>query len=349
MITNYIYIMIFIIAFFIMFYAMFAKKTIIKPSKLYALAILLIIVGINMMWDKAYLLLFNPFVFIIAVLLVYPTLLKIYIKIRNAYFSGKTYKDLDTLNRECDFEYNPSIVGYLINQQVVFKDLSADILNLYAKRIINIKKSDNSKYIIEQGEKYSEFKGKVNKGDRYILDNFLENKKNFDYYIWKDLVEEEYYNLELSIYNNGMEDKKFFITNILIVFFTTLIIKLLGYSLMVGFMVGFLLALGFTFFYFVRGESKQNKNLKLTQKGKEEMSKSLKLKRFMEEYTLLDERTVEEIQIYEKYLPFAISLGVNKKYSNTIYNVFDSEELNEILKDIDFVETFGENSLWDIE
>ena len=53
----------------------------------------------------------------------------------------------------------------------------------------------------------------------------------------------------------------------------------------------------------------------------------------MENYTLLKNRNVEEIVIYERYIPYAIALGVNVTYRNTMFDIFDEEELKSIIED----------------
>lgn len=83
-----------------------------------------------------------------------------------------------------------------------------------------------------------------------------------------------------------------------------------------------------------KGNSKNSKDILYTSKGKEEIKKCLKLKKFMQEYTLLKARKPEEISIYELYIPYAITLGVNNNYKNTIYDVFEKTELKNILQAI---------------
>ena len=56
----------------------------------------------------------------------------------------------------------------------------------------------------------------------------------------------------------------------------------------------------------------------------------MKFKRFIQEYTLLKERSIEEIAIYESYIPYAIALDVNVQYKNTSFDIFDGMNLEEM-------------------
>lgn len=57
----------------------------------------------------------------------------------------------------------------------------------------------------------------------------------------------------------------------------------------------------------------QRKNRKLTQKGTNEQEKWKALKRFMENFSLLDEREVPALALWDKYLVFATAFGIADK------------------------------------
>lgn len=56
-----------------------------------------------------------------------------------------------------------------------------------------------------------------------------------------------------------------------------------------------------------------NKTRKLTQKGTDEQEKWKALKRYMDDFSLLNEREVPELALWEKYLVFATSFGIADK------------------------------------
>lgn len=69
----------------------------------------------------------------------------------------------------------------------------------------------------------------------------------------------------------------------------------------------------------------------LNVKGEEEVKKWLRFKKFIEEYTLIEDRTIEEIQIYEKYIPYSMALNINKEYKEL--ELFNRKEIQSLLKD----------------
>lgn len=311
-----------------------------KKKRFLAIICLILMIPIEVFpQGYKYMILINPGVFIGIAIILYGIYLKIHVKVRNKNYEIETYKDIDILNREVKFNYNPSIVGYLMNQELELRELSADILNLYAKKIINIKKDEKNHYNIECGEKYEEYKQVLNSSDKYIIDKLLVNDLDkFDFLEWKHNVKDEYEVLNLSKTKEYMSDKKFYTIVVTMVILGTIIFKILFNSIGWGIIVSLLIALGFVLGYSTIYQNSDNKHLKLTQKGEEEIKKCIKLKRFMEEYTLLEDRTPEEICIYESYIPYAVALGVNKKYYGTIYEIFGKEELKDIIEDIDIIE-----------
>ena len=162
-----------------------------------------------------YMIIANPILVLGLGIILYGIVLKIYVKVRNKNYE-EIYCDIDTLQRDINFEYNPSIVGYLMNQELELRDLSADILNLYAKKIINIKKDEISHYIIEQGEKYEDYEKVLNSGDTYILEKILKHSLKFNFLEWKHIVKDEYETLNLSKKREYMSNKKFYTIVVLI-------------------------------------------------------------------------------------------------------------------------------------
>ena len=56
---------------------------------------------------------------------------------------------------------------------------------------------------------------------------------------------------------------------------------------------------------------------KLNRKGKDELIKWIKFKKFIKEYSLIKDRKIEEVVLYEKYIPYAMALGINKEYNSS--------------------------------
>lgn len=300
-----------------------------------ALYFMLILILLNDVWYKIFI---NPQMLIISCFLIYGVLLKIYKNIRNVYYDKISKLDLDTLQRDINMDYNPSIAGYLMNQTVEFKELYADILNLYAKKIIKINTKDEK--VISYGEKYEKEKYNLKDSDKYILENIEDKFSRFDFSIWEKKVREEYKEYGFSKERKSISDKNFYTINILIIISSIIISLIVSNSAALGFIYGLMLATIFDFINYLIHVNKYNRDIYLTTKGKREIKNCLKLKRFMKEYTLLKDRKLEEVIIYEKYIPYAISLGINTRYEEII---FDEEALMKIMQQAGGIEFYEEN------
>ena len=89
--------------------------------------------------------------------------------------------------------------------------------------------------------------------------------------------------------------------------------------------------------------SKDHTQLLLNSKGKEEFKKWMKFKKFMSEYTLIEDKNVEDVILYEKYIPYSIVLGINKNYKDTIFSVFDENVLDSVMEEIKNDNFIGRN------
>ena len=250
------------------------------------------------------------------------------------YYKYDSIKDIDSLAREINIEYNPSIIGHLNNQKLEIKDLSADILNLFARKIINIKKDETDKYTVEKGDCYNKEINNLQESDKYIIEQIIMNFSDFDFELWSEKVKKQYKELDFTREINHISDKTFFIIILTTLVLGTIIINIFLNSILLSFTISAILGMAITFFMNAALQSKNNKNIILTKEGKENLKKCFKLKRFMTEYTLLDDRKPEEISIYEEYIPYAVALGINKEYKKTIYGIFDREELKDIIYSI---------------
>lgn len=157
-----------------------------------------------------YLIFTNPFSLGILTVFIFEIGIKVYKYIRNKYYNIEKIKEIIELKREIDFEYNPSIVGYLFKQEVGLEELSADILNLFAKKIINIEKDNKNKIIVKEGEKYNqEIVQGLSESDKYLTENLIDNLDSFDYEKWSGYIEKEYKDREFCKEPKKIKDKKY--------------------------------------------------------------------------------------------------------------------------------------------
>lgn len=76
-------------------------------------------------------------------------------------------------------------------------------------------------------------------------------------------------------------------------------------------------------------------------KNANELEKWLALKKFLNEFTIINERNVEEIKIWDKYLIYAIAMGVNKKIISEYIKLTNIRLINKNILDKYYVENIG--------
>ena len=292
----------------------------------------------------------NPVFIIFYITIAFGVFLFVYKKLRNIKFQKESYDDINYLNRDISTEYPPSIVGYLVNQNLGYRDLIADIIELYAKKIINISKVENQeerkiKFYLQDRD----YANKINSQSQMYIINTLINDINgnqtFNFEKWKQLVLQEYKDRKFAKKRNADDSKKcIFIIILCMVILGGILGLVIGqgtdtviYTTLFGIIIGGFLGtlIGFQYISFIK--SSENTNVFLSKYGEEELKKWMKFKRFIKDYTLIEEKSVDEINIYESYIPYAIALGVNVKYKNKKFDIFDENELESIVNESDEV------------
>lgn len=301
---------------------------------------------------------FNPIFIVIYIAILFGILVFIYKKYRNLKYQKESDEDINYLNRDISTDYPPSIVGYLFNQKLRYKDLIADIMELYAKKIINISKSNEQgktkiHFYLEEGDYRNQV---TSQSQLYIIRTLIKDQQNvnFDFSSWKRLVLEEYKIRKFAKEQNDDKSKKIIFIMIICMVIIGGIIGWIGGSktgfaimtMIVGAIGGAFLGtiIGYLFANFMK--SSENTNVFLSFYGESELKKWMKFKKFIKEYTLLKERTIEEIAIYESYIPYAIALDVNVQYKNTKFEIFDEKEMESIVNESDsanFLQSMGIN------
>lgn len=153
-------------------------------------------------------------VIIIAVILILINTIYVrnYKRIRNLKYKIEVNKSNNKFCRDINVDYSPSIVSYLYNQKIELKkDLISDILNLYARKIIDIKTKENNQYeIIVDKEKYEElyWKNKLFENDRYILNTIVLKRFNFKYEEWQNKIKNVYRQILMESKNNKENEDK---------------------------------------------------------------------------------------------------------------------------------------------
>ena len=188
----------------------------------------------------------------------------------------------------------------------------------------------------------------------YIIQTLINDKQNvsFDFRMWKKYVLEEYKIRKFAKEQNEDKSKKILFG---IIVCMTIIGGIMGWvfkgeidfaimTIIIGMIGGAFLGtlVGSQFANFIKNS--ENTNGFLSSYGESELKKWMKFKKFIQEYTLLKERSIEEIAIYESYIPYAIALDVNVQYKNTQFDIFDEKEMESIVNESDsanFLQNMG--------
>lgn len=286
---------------------------------------------------------FNPIVLVFWGYLIFIIYRKIFPLIRNSGYKMETYEDLQTLNRDIDCEYNPSIVSLLMNNELEVKDITADIMNLYAKKYLIVEKENEEIKIYENTEVTQ--KEKIFESDRYIINNIINKQGKFEFKIWRELVNNDYNLMGFFKEHKPMTLKTILISDLIIAIVSSIVLNLYLKNILFSIIFGIVIScLAIIVLIMLTGIHDNNKiiKMKLNENGKEEVKKWLKFHKFIKEYTLIKDKNIEDVILYEKYIPYAVALGVNKNYKDTIYSVFNQEEIENIIEQsqIDYREEY---------
>ena len=176
--------------------------------------------------------------------------------------------------------------------------------------------------------------------DCYII-LYIQNKEwKFDFSMWKQMVKSTYEKLEFSHKKETINEKNFSRVILFIGIILFIIIEVIyKFGFLGSLLITLCILLTITLIAHIINSNIAARYMKLTEHGEKVIKDCIKLKKFMEEYTLLKDRTVEELCVYESYIPYAVALGVNRKYEGAIFEIFD-KELSNILEDIDRFEMY---------
>ena len=262
-------------------------------------------------------------------------------------------KDKGIYIRDMEVEYSPAILSYLQNQKIEKeKDIMACILDLCAKRYLNIIKEKEDVYSIEIGTNTD-----INNlplDEKYLYDKIVKKKK-INFSKWKNIILEEF-NKYKFLKSTKINLYVVFLMLYFIIMIVLAIISNLNSNLNLDSGVNFMMLIFFTAMELaflepiIRIISKALRKGEYTSgiytnAGSKEMKRWDKYKKFLQDYTLIKERKIDSVIVLEKHIAYATVLNVNKDYTNAMINDFNVnynlnlDYIKSIFKDI------GENDV----
>lgn len=245
----------------------------------------------------------------------------------------QSFKDIEELERNIDVNYSPAIASMLYDNRIEpKKDIIAVILNLSLKGCISLYKNKKNMYETKLNESLYDTSS-LSSEEIYIY-NWIIGKKEFNFVEWVNIIKSEYNKLNITKKVNYK--KRNIIEIIMMIVFSIMyiveVIILQIYYLDNTFviLIGVLFVpLAMIVTVIVTHKVFQNRMMNSLKDS--EVEKWIKFKRFMSKYTLIKERKPEEIVIYEKYLPYAMALNVNKEYKKMWKDIIPKKEGKRII------------------
>ncbi len=238
----------------------------------------------------------------------------------NGFINNELRNDINTIINDSlfkNFTLN-EVDNYNTNEKKL-EDLSINEKNYFN---LIVKYSNNNSITLK------EFQNKINK-DYDNTDTFVTSVENSIVNIG---VSNSYFQkadyLEVKNKTNKLA-KTYFITALILIIVCNLIIYSTRLDLAFGsfFIVGFTLIISSIYL-----KKKSNEYILLTQNGEDEYIKWLGLYKFLNDGTLMKEKSVIELPLWEKYLVYATAFGISEKVIKAIEvncpNKTDSAMLN---------------------
>lgn len=228
--------------------------------------------------------------------------------------------------RDMEVNYSPAILSYLQNQKLEDeKDITACILDLCAKKYLDIRKTKENNYTLEKGT--NQDSNILPADEKYLYDKIV-SKQKIDFYEWKEIVIKEFNKFGFLKYKHIGLTGIFFILFMLIMLLCAIVYAINPRAKLAQFLITIL----FTLFEIALIEpcliiiskiiQKDEKYIAgiYTSAGVKEMKRWDKYKNFLKDYTLIKNRKIDSVIVLEKHIAYATVLDVNKDYTQSIIN-----------------------------
>lgn len=251
--------------------------------------------------------------------------------IRNRIREKKAFQKLNF-----NFEYIREIPNYIDVNDIMFlthtsfwssKNIKLIIMQLYLKGVIEIKNENDRTTITKSDKKFM-----VSYAEKYICDYITsENKDSFNYANYTNMVKKDILNKDLSYDENDLSLFKFyfFFSSLIFIVFAILYCWVYRWDLNVSVMVGFILLNFPSVFLSQIDKITKTLNLKFSDKGWAYKYIINAYKKFLKDFTRMNELKNTDYHLWQKHLLFAQALNINLDYSNLLdinMNIFDDNE-----------------------
>ena len=255
------------------------------------------------------------------------------------YNKDSTDKKTDDLQyyREILSSYSPAELNYVYSANTQFpKDAVTTLLSLKLKKIIDFNNESNTITVLQKD-------GNISNSEKYVLNKIKDGKlTNFEFIKFQQIVQEDVKNKNLT--NKGskknMSAFSMLFVAIIIIFLFFIITIALPSGGILGFISVILIPLIFIVLFLgipgiiIYSILRAYNPYKLSKEGKQLRKKLLGLKNYITQFSLLEEKELKDLIVWEDYLIYSIIFDLNDDLISKIqekYIVFDiSDSINNL-------------------
>lgn len=235
-----------------------------------------------------------------------------------------------------NFEYIREIPNYIDVNDIMFlnhtsfwnkKNIKLIIMQLYLKGVLEIKTENEKTIITKTDEKFM-----VSYAEKYICDYITsENKDNFNYVNYTNMVKKDVLIKGLAYDKNDLSLFKFYflLSSLIFIIFTILYCWVYQWDLDRSIVLGFILLNFPSVFLSQIDKITKTLNLKFSDKGWAYKYIIKTYKKFLKDFTRMNELKNSDYHLWEKHLLFAQALNINLDYNNLPdinMNILDNKE-----------------------
>ena len=235
-----------------------------------------------------------------------------------------------------NFEYIREIPNYIDVNDIMFlnhtsfwnkKNIKLIIMQLYLKGVLEIKTENEKTIITKTDEKFM-----VSYAEKYICDYITsENKDNFNYVNYTNMVKKDVLIKGLAYDKNDLSLFKFYflLSSLIFIIFTILYCWVYQWDLNRSIVLGFILLNFPSVFLSQIDKITKTLNLKFSDKGWAYKYIIKTYKKFLKDFTRMNELKNSDYHLWEKHLLFAQALNINLDYNNLPdinMNILDNKE-----------------------
>lgn len=235
-----------------------------------------------------------------------------------------------------NFEYIREIPNYIDVNDIMFlnhtsfwnkKNIKLIIMQLYLKGVLEIKTENEKTIITKTDEKFM-----VSYAEKYICDYITsENKDNFNYVNYTNMVKKDVLIKGLAYDKNDLSLFKFYflLSSLIFIIFTILYCWVYQWDLNRSIVLGFILLNFPSVFLSQIDKITKILNLKFSDKGWAYKYIIKAYKKFLKDFTRMNELKNSDYHLWEKHLLFAQALNINLDYNNLPdinMNILDNKE-----------------------